>query len=228
MISVPITECFVPFNVLRLSSDDKFGLFRVTMLRYVKHVTRNIELMITFIGGKNLATYTKDNKEKFTESVKSVMTHADYAKKECETWKKEMNKEYIIILCKDHSARIDAFNVDSFLGKCGRRWNMPTKEEGFSDPAHQSGWLDINGWYCSDPSVKIDLMISDYDDHSPSLYTIFTPYDEVLPSVENRYLKRYYMKGKWMIDNKYKQHDGSIITEAEYQAWRRNHRIDYS
>ena len=30
-----------------------------------------------------------------------------------------------------------------------------------------------------------------------------------------------------MINNKYKKHDGSIITEAEYQAWRRDHQVSY-
>ena len=49
MLSAPITECFVLFNIPRRSTDDDFGLCRVTMLRYVKHVHRNNELIFTLL-----------------------------------------------------------------------------------------------------------------------------------------------------------------------------------
>lgn len=57
-----------------------------------------------------------------------------------------------------------------------------------SDPIRMAGCLDITGWKSSLSNLRYDIMLQDYDDHTPSLMTFVLPFDEPLEGEEQRIL----------------------------------------
>lgn len=229
MVSLPITQSTLPLLLHRFSSNDNFSICSFQQLRLFRRGEERVEFLTTIIFGKNTPDYEKISCESFTNDIKQFMLQAEDAVAVSKNWasKSKNGRSWVVILAKDHSAPIDAFDVDSFYSKHSRNWKMPGRDDLFSDPGSQSGWLDIYGWRSSEPSINVDISMGDYDDHSPCQFSISLPFFTVPLSEQSKWSKSFYVQGKWGINRKYKTHDGSLITELEYQQWRRSNAIVY-
>lgn len=154
---------------------------------------------------------TASNKDAFTKSIRDAISAADQSCRTLDEWRVLGNR--------------DAFDIDSFLERFGSKWHMPSKPDLFNGPLFHAGWGDVVGWRSSDSTLNVDLLMQDYDDHAPANYTVNARYTEMKPSVERRYLSRYYVRRKWDCDTIYSTQDGRIMTEEEYQSWRISNRI---
>lgn len=226
MVSLPILKSYLPVSFSRLGKRDEFGLCRMQMIRAFRSNQKIVELLITIVFGKNICDYAIYSVDDYKKSISEVMFMSDRAVSSSRNWKgSDYLKEWLVVIAKDHSARIDAIDVDSFLSKYGRDWRMPLKSESYSDPIRMAGCLDITGWKSSIDNLRYDIMLQGYDDHSPSLLTFILPFDELLDGGEQRLLKKYYIKSKWSTESSYLTHDGRTTTEDEYQDWRRKHGV---
>lgn len=228
MISSPIVDTHIPIQFSRLSTHPDFCLGMMHTVRIAKKCDIPIEIMITIIFGKNVGDYARYTREDYTNSIRQLMTAADRAAFNCGDWKGNSNeREWLLLIVKDHSSRADSLDVDSFLARFGRKWNMPPKNLTFSDPTRQAGWLDIYGWRSSTTQIRVDTLVHDFDDHSPVMFTIQTPYGRVKPSEEKALLSKYFIRNKWTQSPSYTMHDGRVLSEMEYQHWRRTAGIEW-
>lgn len=232
MISLETSLLHIPIAIERLNSDDRFGIFRFDLRRLVKVGSMYYEMQVTFLGGKFHANYVDIKVAEYTDAIRHFMLIAEVIRNESkETGKRAKGDEYgsfqIVLLGLDHSAKIDAFDVDSFLNRYGKIWNMPPKDSMFSDPISQSGWLGIHGWVSNDVRLNVDIVMHDYDDHSPAMYYLRGPIYEVSPVLERKYLAKYFLNKKINLSTKYMKHDGTKMSETEYQIWRRTNAIKW-
>lgn len=228
MISVDILQSHLPIKISRINQKFDFGTFLVETVRFYEFNKNIFEVRYLFLGGKNTPDYVKYSITDFTTSISEYMHAAEniYNQMVKNFHSLTACKTFVLMLGYDHSAKIDSIDIDSFLERFGLKWSMPPKSALFSDPISQTGFLGIHGIRTPMRELKVDILMHDYDDHSPSLYTITNKFFfPISPSVERRMSANYYIDRKMSLGNTYARHDGSKMTESEYQSWRVKNRI---
>lgn len=115
MVSIPILKSYVPITFSRLRKRDEFGLSQLQMIRAFRSNGEIIEIMITVVFGKNMCDYKTYSADDYKKIISKVMFMSDRAVSLSKNWKGSDNmKEWLVIIAKDHSARVDAIDVDSF------------------------------------------------------------------------------------------------------------------
>nr|WPV74301.1 MAG: VP3 protein [Drosophila Glencorse burn reovirus] len=213
MISVPIESSFIPMTFCAYRTSVNTGNFRVMQLRTLCKGVNIIELIICCVGGKNLADYGKVTIEQYKNDLASFMGLAERSIVDLNAWVKHTPKTraYVILLMKDHCAPIEAHDPQKFFMSNTRKWHIPPITSSAVEAASNAGWWDIYGWYSNVKEIKVDMTLLDWDDHSPCIYDIRTPYQMSNISSERESAREYYIDRPWKETVKGRKHSGETV-----------------
>lgn len=203
VISHDLTYSGLPIRFGFVSDRNGLVINRTSYVNCVESAGRLVDIAFTILHGRNpswldFKSKTNASLKMYTDSVENYFKYAKSVTVEMKRWqaKDENNREFAVILCKDHRLRAPHFDYFSIFAKHANFWNMPKPKAAISDVTNDPQWWETLGFHTS-KNVEGDICVMHYDDHSPGLFSFRVKGREVMPSVLRRRYKRFFIKEKW-------------------------------
>lgn len=229
IISVPTTECHLPIAFASFSSDVNLTTGAVFQMRFFRAGNSFVELLVAFIGGKNLHDDSKVSIADYRNDVTIFMNTLSSIKAELERWKREASirtREFVMLYYKDHASPAESFDYIAFHNYYAQKFNLIQRTE--RSFMRGRGWQDIVGSLSSSKSFSISTALHGYDDHQPALFKVSTYYSAVTPELDYSFSREYRINKDNAISVAYRSHNREgRISESTYRLIRAKYPIEY-
>nr|APG79147.1 hypothetical protein 3 [Hubei odonate virus 15] len=213
MYSVPIEECYLPVTFSRYACTKNTGNFCINQLRFYRKGPKMIELMVSCVGGKNLPKYSEVTVDEYKKDLAAFDSLSDRVVLSLKQWcsLRAQNRYYIVLLMKDHCAPLEAHDPRKYLLERGRKWHLPSLESSAVEASATAGWWDIYGWQSNIENLSVDMIMYDWDDHTPCMFDISLPFKEVDALTARKLSREYYIDKPWKEMVTVRKHDGKKV-----------------